>query len=85
MRTVQQNVISPVDALWTLYKSQPKKVRMEFLKRVKGEDNEDEAFEKYVKSKRFAAQRQKVEQEHLDGKSVVCKTPEEIVAHLNSL
>lgn len=38
-----QSNISPIDALWTLYQSQTKRVRKAFRQRIIAEENEDNA------------------------------------------
>lgn len=63
--SVNQN-ISPVDALWALFQTQPKRVKREFLKRAIDEENED--FYKYVHSKNFTNALKKAEKEHEEGK-----------------
>lgn len=48
-------------------------------------NDEDNAFQKYVESADFAAQLNQVRKESAAGKTVICRTPEELEAHLNSL
>lgn len=48
-------------------------------------NEEDNAFKKYVESADFAAQLNQVRKESAAGNTVICRTPEEIEAHLNSL
>lgn len=46
---------------------------------------EEAAFQKYVASREFAAQVERVRKESAEGMAVICRTPEELAAHLNSL
>lgn len=43
MKAMAENTIAPVDALWTLFKSQPKAVRRAFTLRLLEEDVSAEA------------------------------------------
>lgn len=51
MATIQTSThqITPLDALWTLFKSQPKKVRTAFAHRVLEEETADNLKDRVVK------------------------------------
>lgn len=51
MATLQltENQVTPLDALWALFKSQPKRVREAFIRRIEQDDAETERQKKLVK------------------------------------
>lgn len=51
MATLQltDSQISPLDALWALFKSQPKRVRDAFIRRIKEDDSETRRQKELVK------------------------------------
>ena len=46
---VSDTQISPLDALWSLFKSQPKSIRKAFTKRLKEEESSEELKDNVVK------------------------------------
>ena len=46
--TLQRTAIRPLDALWALFESQPKKVRKAFVKRLLQEDVEAETLRQQI-------------------------------------
>ena len=54
--TLQEPTIRPLDALWALFKSQPKRVRRAFANRVLAEDVEEETIRQQMVVKRSLTQ-----------------------------
>lgn len=70
--------VSPVDALWTLFVSQSKKVRKEFTERLM-------SAEANKISPSLAKKIAKAEKDHSDGKTVHFNNVEELDAYLDNL
>ena len=54
--TLQRSVVNPLDALWSLFKSQPKNVRKAFVERLLQEDVEAETIRQQLVVKKSLTQ-----------------------------